>query len=123
MNHDDLPGDGNEGSAVFGEIKPTSRDGTDEISKQPNRRGVLRQGARLAFVAPLVLTFSAQQAMAAGSNQSCYPAGHACPGNEPCCDDMTCNAGVCGDACGGTAELCMVDSDCCSGDCDLGTCQ
>lgn len=59
-----------------------------------DRRDLLRRGVKLAFVAPMVLTFSARDAMAAGSNHSCYPAGQPCPGEEECCNGP-CNFGVC----------------------------
>ena len=88
-----------------------------------SRRDVIRRGSKLAFVVPVLMTFSAKDALAAGSNHSCYPAGHACPGAEPCCNGLACNNGVCGDPCVETGGLCYGDSDCCSGDCRLGVCQ
>lgn len=68
---------------------PPSAKGTDR-----DRRDLMRRGVKLAFVAPLVLTFSARDAMAAGSNHSCYPAGQPCPGEEECCNGP-CNFGIC----------------------------
>ena len=87
----------------------------------PGRRDVLSHGVKLAFVAPVLSTFFAKDAYAA--TYSCYPAGHACPGNEPCCNGLSCNNGTCGDPCVESGELCFFDSDCCSGDCQLGVCQ
>ncbi len=55
-----------------------------------SRREVVRQGAKLAFVAPLLTTFLAREAQAATKLYSCYAPGHACPGAEPCC------SGICG---------------------------
>ncbi|MFQ5590147.1 MAG: hypothetical protein ACE5HE_03195 [Phycisphaerae bacterium] len=56
-----------------------------------SRREVVRQGAKLAFVAPILSTFVAQQAYAA---YSCYPQGHACTNGggdaEICCPGLTC---------------------------------
>ena len=66
----------------------------------PSRRQVLRRGAKLAYVAPAVMTLSAQQAFAGASN----PSG-------------TCSAALI------TGELCETDSDCCSRDCDFGICK
>lgn len=59
-----------------------------------SRREVMREGAKLAFVAPLLSTFLASQAYAA--NYSCYPAGGPCDGGEgePCCSG-TCVGNVC----------------------------
>lgn len=58
------------------------------------RRDILREGLKVAFVAPVVTTFFARDALAAGSNHSCYPALHECEQNgssaEPCCDGLTC---------------------------------
>jgi hypothetical protein len=62
-----------------------------------SRRDIIRQGIRLAFIAPVVTTFLASEAHAAASRQSCYPTGHVCdlPGQqEPCCNGA-CVAGVC----------------------------
>lgn len=87
------------------------------------RRDVVRAGTKLAFIAPLVLTFSASQAMAAASTQSCYPAGHACPGAETCCNGLNCVNGTCTASCQSQGGLCFLDSDCCSGDCRSGVCQ
>ncbi len=64
-----------------------------------NRREALRLGAKLAYVAPAVVTFSAQQAFAAGSNPS-----------------DVCSTGV------ATGGLCETDTDCCSRRCNLGVC-
>ncbi len=86
-----------------------------------SRRDVIRQGVKLAFVAPLLSTFHPQAAYA--GNYSCYPAGHVCPGAEPCCDSLACNDGVCGGPCADTGELCYSDPDCCSSDCDTGVCK
>ena len=85
------------------------------------RRDVLRQGAKLAWVAPVVSTFYASQAYAA--NYSCYAAGHACPGNETCCAGLMCNGGTCGDPCVPAGGFCFGDPDCCSGDCAAGVCK
>ncbi len=60
------------------------------------RREIVRKGAKLAFVAPVISTLFANQAWAqASGNLSCYPVGHACttvPGDpEPCCPTLACN--------------------------------
>ena len=89
--------------------------------EQPGRRVILREGAKLAFVAPTVSTFFASQAYA--TNYSCYPAGHVCPGDEACCAGLACVEGACTDPCVPGGGLCFTDADCCSGDCDLGTCN
>ncbi len=51
----------------------------------------MREGLKLAFVAPILSTFLAQQAYA---SYSCYPQGHACTngGGDPeeCCPTLTC---------------------------------
>ncbi len=61
-----------------------------------SRRDVIRSGAKLAWIVPALLTFTAQEAYAQGSNYSCYPTGHACGGAalEDCCG-AACDAGVC----------------------------
>jgi hypothetical protein len=69
-------------------------------SDLPTRRDALRLGTRLAYIVPTVMTFSAQKAFAQASN----PSG-------------ICSTGV------ATGELCTTDSDCCSGECSLGTCD
>lgn len=76
------------------------RDGHQETVSDPagcSRRDVVRAGIKLAFVAPMVSTFLAEDAMAMGSNHSCYPAGHACGGAtlEPCCPGLSCTALTC----------------------------
>ncbi|MCO6439417.1 MAG: hypothetical protein J5J06_20195 [Phycisphaerae bacterium] len=57
------------------------------------RREIVATGVKLAFVTPLITTFLARDAQAAGSNHSCYPAGTECGGGtaEPCCPGTTCN--------------------------------
>jgi hypothetical protein len=65
----------------------------------PTRREALRVGATLAYVAPAVLTLSARDAFAAGSNPS-----------------DVCSTGV------HTGGLCETDADCCSRRCNLGVC-
>ncbi len=64
-------------------------------AKQKSRRDVVRAGIKLAFVAPVISTFFAQDAMA--YVHSCYPVGHACaPGaQEPCCNGLSCTAFTC----------------------------
>ncbi len=57
------------------------------------RREVVRQGIKLAFIAPVISTFLARDAYA--DNYSCYPQGHVCnnDGSDPedCCAGLTCN--------------------------------
>ncbi len=65
-----------------------------------SRRAMLKRGAKLAYITPTVLTLTAQQAFAAGSNPS-----------------SACSTAL------ATGELCNTDADCCSSDCDLGICQ
>ncbi len=58
-----------------------------------SRRAVVREGMKLAFVAPVLTTFFASDAKAAGSNHSCYPVGHECAGThiaEGCCPGLNC---------------------------------
>lgn len=80
--------------------RPSSEDAQPTSALDPRqpsghtRRDVVRQGVKLAFVAPVITTFFARDAMAAGSNHSCYPTGHACPGAEPCCNGP-CVVNVC----------------------------
>ncbi len=56
------------------------------------RREVLKKGIKLAFVAPVISTFFAQDAMA--YVHSCYPTGHDCSPSshnaEPCCNGLIC---------------------------------
>lgn len=61
------------------------------------RRTFLSEAGRKArYIAPLIFTLTAAQARADGVYQgSCYGAGHACPGAEPCCPPLSCNAGIC----------------------------
>lgn len=58
-----------------------------------NRRSLVRQGVKLAFVAPIISTFFARDVYAA--NYSCYATGHACDGarQEACCS-ASCNVGT-----------------------------
>lgn len=65
-----------------------------------SRRQMLKVGAKLAYVAPSMLTLTAQQAFAAVSN----PSG-------------ICSTGV------HTGNLCETDSDCCARRCNLGVCE
>ncbi|MGB0715473.1 MAG: hypothetical protein ACPGXK_06325 [Phycisphaerae bacterium] len=65
-----------------------SQEETDE-----SRRALIRKGVKLAFVSPVITSFLASQARAAGSNLSCYPTGQPC-GDEACCNGP-CNLGVC----------------------------
>ncbi len=89
--------------------------------KNVDRREVLRAGTKLLWVAPILSTFFASEVYAA--NYSCYPAGHACPGDEPCCNGLACNGGTCGDPCVEAGGICFSDTDCCSNDCQVGVCQ
>jgi hypothetical protein len=60
-----------------------------------SRRDVMRKGVRLAFITPVLVTFFAGDARAAGSNHSCYPEGHVCntgSDQEPCCPGLSCTA-------------------------------
>jgi hypothetical protein len=51
----------------------------------------VRDGLKLAFVPPLLSTFFAKDAIAAGSNHSCYGPGHSCESNaEDCCPGLNC---------------------------------
>ena len=61
------------------------------------RRDIVRAGIKMAFVAPVVSTFLAKDAMAAASVLSCYPVGHACDGAtwENCCNGLACVGNVC----------------------------
>jgi len=66
---------------------------TEQQLPDPARRLAIRQGLKLAFVAPVISTFYAREAYAA--SYSCYPAGHWCepPGQnppEPCCPGLSC---------------------------------
>lgn len=89
-----------------------------------SRRSFLGRAARVAYAAPVVVALMPQTALAQASMpMSCYAAGHACPGLELCCGDLECKGGVCAVPCQDAGELCFVDSDCCSGDCDLGVCD
>lgn len=74
-----------------------SETGRDKAAagRLPTRREAIRQVAKLPFVPPTVVTFSAREARAAASCQSCYPLGHACPGEEVCCPGLVCSRGVC----------------------------
>ena len=62
------------------------------LHSQVSRRELMRKGAKLVFVAPVLSTFFAHDAFAAGSRHSCYPAGHACGAahNLECCPGLTC---------------------------------
>ncbi len=64
------------------------------------RREMLRVGAKLAYVAPSVLTLSARQVFAAASDPS----------------------GICSTA-KHTGQLCETDTDCCSRQCNIGICK
>jgi len=69
---------------------PAPMVGADERSL--TRRDVVRKGAKLVFLAPVISTFFAHEAYAA--NYSCYPQGHVCHNTgdfEPCCNGLTCN--------------------------------
>lgn len=68
-----------------------------EGGRTRTRREVMRAGVKLAFVAPVITTFAARQALAAGSVQSCYPLGHPCGGErlEDCCPGLNCVAMGC----------------------------
>jgi len=70
-------------------VKPVSGSGCGH-----SRRDIVRNGVKLAFVAPVLSTFFAKDAYAA--SYSCYPAGHLCggPGQENCCTGV-CNFGNC----------------------------
>lgn len=72
---------------------------TDTLSETgQTRRKMVRAGIKLAFVAPVVSTFLAKDAMAAASILSCYPTGHACDTGsteEFCCNGLACVGNVC----------------------------
>jgi HprK-related kinase A len=70
------------------------------IDRVASRREMLKTGAKLAYVAPCILTLSSQQAFAAASNPS----------------------GICSTA-SHTGQLCTTDMNCCSQECTLGVCR
>ncbi len=76
---------------------PRAIRGIDRIA---SRREALKIGAKLAYVAPVVLTLTSRQAFAAASNPS----------------------GICSTA-NHTGQLCETDLDCCSRTCNLGVCR
>jgi len=94
--HDPLPTGRTEAraDAALHSSTPTGR------PRLRSRREMLRAGAKVAYVAPAVLSLSAGQAFAAGSNPS----------------------GICSTA-ADTGEACDEDSDCCSNSCTLLTCD
>ena len=59
------------------------------------------------------------------SSTCCLKKGESpCDADADCCDGNSCTGGTCdGSPCGDPGELCFVNSDCCSGDCDLGQCN
>ena len=63
------------------------------VDSRRTRREVVRQGIKLAFVAPVISTFFARDAYA--DNYSCYTQGHVCNNDssdpEDCCAGLTCN--------------------------------
>jgi hypothetical protein len=75
-------------------VKDESPAAQDTITARGHsRRAVVREGMKLAFVAPALTTFFAREARAAGSNHSCYPEGHLCDGThtgEECCAGLQC---------------------------------
>jgi hypothetical protein len=76
------------------------QDGAGPTEAGIRRRDVLEQGAKSAFLAPLVMTFFASQALA-GSQMSVISA--------PLCI--------------GPGGLCIKDSNCCSNSCTGGICN
>jgi len=74
--------------------------GRHAVDPMRTRREMLRIGAKLAYVAPAVLTLSAHKAFAAASDPS----------------------GICSTA-KHTGQLCETDTDCCSRNCALGICK
>ena len=86
-------------------FQPTRRrgsllNGAANIGKKLSRRDLLRRGAKIAYIAPIVLSFSVQEAMAGGSNPSAL------------CSTAVPQGG-----------LCSTDTDCCSNNCSIGVCQ
>ena len=75
-----------------GESSPAE---TSQEACMHSRRDVVRQGVKLAFVAPVLSTFFARDAVAAGSNHSCYPIGQACGAHEEDCCSGNCDGGFC----------------------------
>ena len=80
--------------------KPAVTDAT--AAATTSRRGFLGDvGKKAAYVTPIVLTLTARQAVALGSNPSDTPSA----------------------ACLDPGELCGTDEDCCSGKCTGGVCE
>ena len=68
----------------------------DDDPTMHSRRTIVRNGVKLAFVAPVLSTFFASEAYAA--NYSCYPLAHVCDQvsetkRQQCCGTMTCQDG------------------------------
>ncbi|MCH8251347.1 MAG: hypothetical protein IID36_02725 [Planctomycetes bacterium] len=85
-------------SAANSEGGASPEDRGDANAARPSRRDIVRRGAKLAFIAPLLTTFLAEDAYAAGSNHSCYASGHACGlggEQEACCAGLSCTANTC----------------------------
>ncbi len=80
---------------MSGDGKNNPLDPARAQGKTFSRRQVVGAGLKLAFVAPVVSTFLADEARAAGSNLSCYPLGHVCndiTSEEDCCPGLACSA-------------------------------
>jgi hypothetical protein len=81
-----------------GQGRPTQPQPASGCAPSATRRDVIRQGAKLAYLTPIVFSLSAQQALAAS-----IPSGMCSTGQQ-------------------TGEPCFTDTDCCSGKCDFGVC-
>lgn len=76
-----------------GDLDGAKTDADNPENSGRTRREVVRQGIRLAFIAPVISTFFARDAYA--DNYSCYQQGQVCNNDnsdpEPCCAGLTCN--------------------------------
>ncbi len=75
------------------EVQANRQTGSAGMNQPCSRRAVIKAGVKLAFTAPLLSTFFARDALAAGSVTSCYPDGQACGSNAACCSG-NCDIGV-----------------------------
>ncbi len=81
--------------AHMGTDEPHTTESSPGVSRH-SRRAIVREGVKLAFVAPALATFFAGTAYA-GTEKSCLVRGSPCTTDAQCCNTLECQpfVGVC----------------------------
>lgn len=95
-----------------GGVEPSGR--ADPAPAITRRKFVSAVGKKALYMAPVIVTLTAPEAMGAPGSGNCYPVGSPCTAASDCCEflgnPLDCQASTC---CVGLANECNESADCC----------